>query len=451
MLKRKAWQEMESWRNAKTKQALLVTGARQIGKTYLVREFARTHWKHLVELNLLENADAREAIATARSSRELFMRISAFADEPLVPGETLIFIDEIQEAKEAVTALKFLLERDDFDYIISGSMLGVELRSIRSAPVGYLTTLTMHPLDFEEHCWANGLSEDVISEVRRCFEVREPVDDYVDRRMSELYHRYLISGGMPEPVKAFVETDSVEAVRIQQNAIVEQYRADISKYAGGRSRIVRRIFDLMPSEISSQDKRFKAVDIDGDSHVDRYADDFMWLVDANAALAVYNVNEPRYPLEVSVQSKRMKLFSSDVGLLTYQCGMDVVRDISLDRTDINFGAIYENAIAQELTAHGFKPRYYKNRSIGELDFVVQWPYDRVLPIEVKSGKGYKRHSALDNAFKPENNYGIERAIVFHEGNVETDGGVVYLPAYMAFCLEAQGQGDYWQVPTSGSE
>ena len=134
MLKRKAWQEMESWRNAKTKQALLVTGARQIGKTYLVREFARTHWKHLVELNLLENADAREAIATARSSRELFMRISAFADEPLVPGETLIFIDEIQEAKEAVTALKFLLERDDFDYIISGSMLGVELRSIRSAP-----------------------------------------------------------------------------------------------------------------------------------------------------------------------------------------------------------------------------------------------------------------------------------------------------------------------------
>jgi predicted AAA+ superfamily ATPase len=444
MLKRKALDKMEDWLEHKTTQALLVTGARQIGKTYLIREFARAHWKNVVELNLLENADAREAIGTAHSSRELFLRISAFADAPLVPGQTVIFIDEIQEATEAVTAIKFLAERNDFDYILSGSMFGVELKSVRSLPVGYLTTITMYPLDFEEFCWANNVADEAIASVKDCFKQQNAVDEYVHRRMTELFHRYLISGGMPEPVKAFVKTDSVEAVRLQQNAIVEQYRYDISKYAGDRQRVVRRIFDLIPSEISSQDKRFKVASIEGNSHTDRYMDDFMWLVDANAAIAVYNVKEPRYPLEVSVESRKMKLFASDVGILTYQCGMDVVRDIALTRTDINFGAIYENAVAQELTAHGFAPRYFKNRKIGELDFVVQWPYDRILPIEVKSGKDYKRHSALNNILKPETNYGISRAVVLHEGNVEVDGKIVYLPIYMVFCLEAQGQTDYWQ-------
>jgi len=444
MLRRSALEKMQSWRLHRASQALLVTGARQVGKTFLVREFCRANWKHLAEINLLENADAREAISTARNSRELFLRISAFVDVPLVPGETVIFLDEIQEAKEAVTAIKFLAERRDFEYIVSGSMLGVELKGIRSAPVGFLTTLVMYPLDFEEYCWANGLSGDVIGEVRRCFAAREPVDEFVHRRMSELYYRYLISGGMPEPVKAFAETDSVEAVRLQQNAIVEQYLHDISKYAGSRAHTVQRIFNLMASEVSSQDKRFTVGSIEGDSHADRYADDFMWIADANVALPVYNVTEPRYPLELSTESRKVKLFFGDVGILTYKCGMDVVRDLALSRRDINFGAIYENAVAQELVAHGFSSRYFKSRTVGELDFVVQWPYDRILPIEVKSGKAYKRHSALNNAFKPENNYGIERAIVFYEGNVELGERIAYLPPYMAFCLEAQGQSGLWE-------
>ncbi len=433
MLKRKALDRFEDWFRYRTKQALLVTGARQVGKTYLVREFARSHWDNVVEINLYENTAAAKALSSATSSRELFMRLTAFVDAPMVPGKTVVFLDEVQECKEAVTAIKFLMERQDFDYVLSGSMLGVELKGLTSAPVGYLSTLKMYPLDFEEFAWANGVSPEILEEVRSCFREARPVDAFIHQRMEELFHRYLICGGMPDPVQAFVRTDNVSQVRLLQEAIVGQYRYDISKYAGSRARVVRRIFDLMPSEISRQDKRFVVSDVEGDSHFNRYDNDFMWLTDANVALPAYNVTEPRYPLATNLESSKFKLFSSDVGILTYQCGMDVVRDLLVDRPDINYGALYENVVAQELTCHGFDLAYFKNRAIGELDFVVQ-TRNRVVPIEVKSGKVYRRHSALTKALETEN-YGIERAIVLHEGNVERDGRILYLPAYMAMCLE----------------
>lgn len=433
MLKRKALNQLEDWLRYHTKQALLVTGARQVGKTYLVREFARAHWEHVAEINLYENSAAAEALSAAKNSRELFMRLTAFADVPMIPGKTVIFLDEVQECKEAVTAIKFLMERQDFDYILSGSMLGVELKGLTSAPVGYLSTVRMYPLDFEEFAWANGIASETLEEVRGCFREMRPVDEFVHQRLTDLFHRYLICGGMPDPVQAFAQSDNIRQVRVLQEAIVGQYRFDISKYAGDRARVVRRIFDLMPSEISRQDKRFIIRDVEGDSHFDRYDNDFMWLSDANVALPAFNVTEPRYPLATNLESTRFKLFSSDVGILTFQCGMDVVRDVLSDREDINFGALYENAVAQELTCHGFPLSYFKNREIGELDFVVQ-TRSRVVPIEVKSGKGYKRHSALTKALKTRS-YGIERAIVLHEGNVEKDGAICYLPTYMMMCLE----------------
>ena len=434
MLRRKAETALENWFQTCGARALLVTGARQVGKTYLVREFARAHWDNVVEINFYENVEARRAVETATNSRELFMRLTAYADAPMAPGKTVIFLDEVQECKETVTAIKFLMERHDFDYILSGSMLGVELKGIASAPVGYLNTVKMHPLDFEEYCWANGLDESIIGELRRCYDEKSPVDEFVHSRAMTLFHRYLISGGMPEPVKAFVASDDVTRVRAAQEAIVSQYRWDISKYAGSRARVVRRIFDLMPSEISQQDKRFVVRDVEGDSHFDRYDNDFMWLSDANVALPTYNVSEPRYPLATSMQAPRFKLFSSDVGILTYQCGMDVVRGVLGDRPDVNFGALYENAVAQELGAHGHGLYYYKNRKIGELDFLVQDAANRrVVPIEVKSGKGYRRHSALDNALA-EPSWGIEHAYILHDGNVEVDGRCAYLPVYMAAFL-----------------
>lgn len=433
MLRRKALTQFETWFKTRTKQALLVTGARQVGKTFLIREFARSHWEHVVEINFLENTDARAAVETATNSTELFMRLTVFANAPLVPGKTVFFLDEIQECKEAVTAIKFLMEREDFDYILSGSMLGVELKGIASAPVGFLSTVKMYPLDFEEYCWANGLDENVIDAARCAFEKKQPLDEFVHKRFLSLFHQYLISGGMPDAVSSFAESDDIARARTAQEAIVTQYRWDISKYADNRARVVRRIFDLMPSEISQQDKRFVVRDVEGDSHFDRYDNDFMWLTDANVALPTYNVREPRYPLAVNLESAKFKLFSSDVGLLTYQCGMDVVRGILGDRPDINFGAIYENAVAQELEAHGHSLYYFKARNVGELDFVIQASEGRVIPIEVKSGKGYKRHSALTHALSTPN-YGIEEAIVLCEGNIEVSDQISYLPVYLAMFL-----------------
>lgn len=433
MLKRKAMDRLEEWYRTRTKQALLVTGARQVGKTFLVREFAARHWTHVVEINFFENSQARAAVESAKSSSELFLRLTAFANAPLVPGETVLFLDEIQECKEAVTAIKFLMERADYDYILSGSLLGVELKGIVSAPVGYLSTVKMYPLDFEEYCWANGIAPEVLDEARDALRDCRPVDEFVHGRLLGLFHRYLISGGMPDAVVSFIGSDDVSRARTAQEAIVTQYRWDISKYAGDRARIVRRIFDLMPSEISQQDKRFVVRDVAGDSHFDRYDNDFMWLTDASVALPTYNVREPRYPLATNIESPKFKLFSSDVGLLTYQCGMDVVRDMVGGRPDINFGAIYENVVAQELAAHEHGLYYFKARNIGELDFVIQTKAGRVVPIEVKSGKDYKRHSALTHALETAN-WGIDEAYVLCEGNVEVDGPVTYLPVYMVMFL-----------------
>lgn len=433
MLKRKALNRLEEWYRTRTKQALLVTGARQVGKTFLIRHFAAAHWENVIELNFYENTEACRAVESATNSSELFMRLTAFAEAPLVPGKTVFFLDEIQECKEAVTAIKFLMERKEYDFILSGSMLGVELKGIASAPVGYLNTVKMFPLDFEEYCWANGVASAVLDVAREAFAQKKPVDEFIHGRLLTLFHRYLISGGMPDAALAFVDSDDVTRARTAQEAIITQYRWDIGKYAGDRARVVRRIFDLMPSEISRQDKRFTIRDVEGDSHFDRYDNDFMWLTDANAALATYNVTEPRYPLAANLESPKFKLFSSDVGLLTYQCGLDVVRGILGSRPDINYGAVYENAVAQELAAHGHGLYYFKNRAVGELDFVIQTPGARVMPIEVKSGKGYARHSALQKAIDTPN-YGIEEAAVLCEDNVRAEGAVTYYPIYMAAFL-----------------
>ena len=389
MLKRKAMNLLEEWFRTRTKQALLVTGARQVGKTYLIRKFAASHWENVIEINFYENTEAKVAIESATNSSELFMRLTAFTNTPLVPHKTVFFLDEIQECKEAVTAIKFLMERKDYDYILSSSMLGTELKGIRSAPVGYLNTVFMYPLDFEEFCWANGIAQELIDHAKESFYRRTELDEFVHSRFLDLFHRYLICGGMPDVVLSFLASNDVSKARTAQEAIVGQYRWDISKYAGSRARIVRRIFDLMPSEISAQDKRFV----------------------------------------ISDEIPKFKLFSSDVGILTYQCGLNVVRGVLGNRPDINFGAIYENAVAQELKAHGHQLYYFKKRNIGEVDFVVQTEEGQVIPLEVKSGKGYTKHSALNHVLETKN-YGIKEAFVLCESNIKVDRNIIYLPVYL---------------------
>lgn len=429
MLKRKAESIFEAWKDSHTNEALLVTGARQVGKTYLIDEFARRAYTHVVKFDLVDQADVLAALNSAKTSQELFMAISAYAGIELVPHETVIFIDEVQECREALTLIKYLVQRTDFDFILSGSLLGVELADLRSAPVGYLRVMEMFPLDFQEFCWANGVGDEAWGEMEAAFAERRPVLDAVHERLLTLFHWYLMVGGMPQPVSRFVATSDLSAVHAQQESILALYRYDISKYAErGKRLAIKEIFDQVPSQLDSQTKRFNFSALAPRGTYERYRDDFLWLVDAGVTIPVRNVSEPKRPLRLVENRSFFKLFLCDVGLLAASCGMEVVRDLVADDFTVNYGAIYENAVAQELHAHGMGGYFFRSRKQGELDFVVQWR-GGVVPIEVKSGKGYKRHSALNNVLSTPN-YGISEAIVLCEKNLHASGEVLYCPVYM---------------------
>jgi predicted AAA+ superfamily ATPase len=410
-----------------------VSGARQVGKTYLIREFAKANYSHFIELNLLQNDAARDAFNAATSAKDLFARISAYAEAELVPNKTLIFIDEVQESKEAVTKIKFLAERDDFDYILSGSLLGTELKNIRSVPIGYLDEVTMYPLDFEEYSWANGISPEVYSLAVESLQNQTEVPDYLHSRLLELFHQYLIVGGMPAAVAEYQDKQNLQVVRRIQGNIIAQYKMDAAKYNPKNQVTINRVYDMIPKELNSQNKRFKVKDIEGKARLSRYNNDFLWLCEAGVALPVYNAKEPRYPLMLNMDSSYFKLFLSDVGMLTCTVGMNATREMLAGRRDVNYGSLYENAVAQELAAHGFELYYFKNKNIGELDFVIEID-GKVVPIEVKSGKTYNRHSALNKVLSVQN-YRIDQAYVFYDGNVKQAGAVTYLPIYMVSLLE----------------
>ena len=430
-LKRRAMKLMESWHNAPNRTALLIDGARQVGKTYLVREFAHTHYQHLVEFNFIEDPDLTRMFGMPRKADDILMRMELASDEPMQPGNTLVFLDEIQPCKEVATAIKFLVDDGRYDFILSGSLLGVELEDIRSVPTGYLTEIRMFPLDFEEFCWSQGVSEDVFAMLRDHFERRIPVDEFVHDRLKRLFSQYLVIGGMPAAVASFTDNKSIGDVRTIQENITHEYRRDISQYARREDRLhIRSIYDLIPGELNNPNKRFTFSKIEKNARFRTTAADFDWLAAANVAIPAYNVDEPKRPLKMSMERNLFKLFYSDVGLLTGSFLKSTSLDILDGVEDVNYGSIYENLVAQELTAHGFDDLYYYNsKKLGELDFLIQDRNDNVIPLEIKSGKGYKRHRALDNVLAADT-YHIQQGYVLGPDNVSVSGRVTYLPIYM---------------------
>ncbi|WP_288240224.1 ATP-binding protein [uncultured Bifidobacterium sp.] len=430
-LKRRAMKLMESWHNAPNRTALLIDGARQVGKTYLVREFAHTHYQHLVEFNFIEDPDLTRMFGKPRKADDILMRMELASDEPMQPGNTLVFLDEIQQCKEVATAIKFLVDDGRYDFILSGSLLGVELEDIRSVPTGYLTEIRMFPLDFEEFCWSQGVSEGVFAMLRDHFERRIPVDEFVHDRLKRLFSQYLVIGGMPAAVASFTDNKSIGDVRTIQENITHEYRRDISQYARREDRLhIRSIYDLIPGELNNPNKRFTFSKIEKNARFRTTAADFDWLAAANVAIPAYNVDEPKRPLKMSMERNLFKLFYSDVGLLTGSFLKSTSLDILDGVEDVNYGSIYENLVAQELTAHGFDDLYYYNsKKLGELDFLIQDRNDNVIPLEIKSGKGYKRHRALDNVLAADT-YHIQQGYVLGPDNVSVSGRVTYLPIYM---------------------
>lgn len=422
------------------KEALLITGARQVGKTFIIRKCAKKHFDYVIEINFIERPDAVKLFENARSSEDILLRISAFTDVPLVPGKTLIFFDEVQECKEIVTAVKFLVEDRKYRYILSGSLLGVELKDIRSVPVGYMTIMEMYPLNFFEFCRANKVAQRIFDMLKLCWNEKKAIDQIVHEKLLDLFHLYLIVGGMPAVVEGYLRTKNLQEVFQLQRGILQLYKKDIAKYDPQNKLYLEEIFNLIPSELNSKNKRFILKNLNENFRFSRYEHSFIWLKEAGVALPVYCVQEPEVPLLLSKATNLFKLFLSDVGLLAamYADGLQI--KILNKEKDINFGSIYENAIAQELKMQGFELYYFNSKKQGELDFVIEYK-GNVLPIEVKSGKSYTRHNALDNVLATPR-YHIEQAVVFCNENIHEKNKIVYMPVYMAGMMKKEVKEDY---------
>ena len=424
---------IEEWLKRSDK-ALLVTGARQIGKTWLIREEIAKSGYRKFEVNFIDQPDLVDYLNVKMSANEFLVKLKMIMPEDCKPQETVVFFDEIQKCPEIVTKIKFLVEEGSFKYVMSGSLLGVELKGITSVPVGYLTVLTMYPMDFEEFMIANNVSKTTLEMLKAKFETCQPVDEFIHQKLLSLFFIYLIVGGMPDAVKIYIATKDIREVDKVQRDIVALYKEDFSQYESEDKKLkLISIYDIIPAELNKQNKKFVFTMLNKELKFDRYENSFLWLKDAGVALPVYNVEAPVIPLKASKSSNVFRLFSNDTGLLTSAYPAETKLELINKNSEVNNGAHFENAVAQQLTANGLDPYFCKKKDIGELDVLVEMD-GKVVPIEVKSGKAYKAHKSLDNFMKI-SDYHIEKAYVLSVANMEQEGSVVYLPIYMCYLLK----------------
>ena len=436
MLYRKFYDELVKWYHQEKKLALLIDGARQIGKTTLVRQFAKDYYgDHFVEINFINTPSAKEIFAGDLSVDGIISKLTLFLRRSLVPHKTLIFFDEVQECPEVRTAIKFLVDDGRFDYIESGSLLGINYREIKSYAVGYEEIRTMYPMDFEEFAIANGIQQSTFEMLKDCYERRVPVDEFVHKQMMQLFTYYVIIGGMPAAVQEFVNSKDMGRVVGIQSDILKLYRKDITKYAATGKEKITLIFDTIPAELNAKNKRFMLSDLAKTARMERYESCFNWLTDAGIALPCYNLTEPKQPVAINRQHNLFKFYLADTGLLCAMCSDDVQYQIVNGNYAINEGSIMENMFAQQLKSNGFTLYYFDKQKVGEVDFVVE-QHAELVPVEIKSGKDHRSHRALDHLMAV-NEYKLKESFVFCPGNVEAEGKIVYLPLYMIMFFQKE--------------
>lgn len=438
MLFRKISTVIEEHLKSGSDKILLVDGARQVGKTYIINHIGKRLFRNFIELNMVEDSLGDRLFANTRTVEDFYLQVSMLAGNRMgAKSDTLIFIDEIQAYPQLLTLLKFLKSDNRFTYIASGSLLGVTLSETTSIPMGSIRKIRMFPLDFEEFLYANGMNELAISALRRKFERLEALDEPTHRKMMDLFRKYLLVGGLPDAVNAFLETKNILAVREIQSEIHDYYSADASKYDSERKLKIRRIYELIPSNLENKKKRVVAQNIEnkkGSTFAD-YQDEFEYLISAGIALNVQAISNPAFPLIQSSGKNLLKLYLNDVGILSGILYGNNIRAILDDERSINLGSVYESVVASELIAHGHKLFYYDNRNKGEVDYLID-DYESlsVIPIEVKSGKDYTVHSAL-NTFVKNEDYHVKKAYVLsNSGEIVKDGKVIYLPVYFSMFL-----------------
>ncbi|MGM9860782.1 MAG: ATP-binding protein [Muribaculaceae bacterium] len=441
MLYRKISKRIEQYLSSNSDRMLMIDGARQIGKSFIIRHVGQRMFSNFIEINMEEDKLSDRIFAEAKTTKDFYMSLSLIAGDKMKERDnTLVFIDEIQAYDHLLTLVKFLMQEKRFTYIASGSLLGITLRNTQSVPMGSLDVEHMYPMDFEEFLIANSVGSVAIDSMRDCFKSQDGLSETMHNKMMDLFRKYLIVGGLPKAVETFVESRNIVEIRSIQNEVHSLYEVDCTKYEEEHNRKlqIRRIYDMTPSTLENKKKRVVIKDIENKSwkRTENYLEEFDYLISAGVALEVKAISKPSYPLLENSGKNLLKLYMNDVGILSSLYYRNNIKAIMEDIASINLGSVYETAVAQELKAHGYNLYYYDNKKNGEVDFLID-DADNLsnIPLEVKSGKDYSIHSALSR-FVTMDEYNVKRAYVLsNERQVYTKNGITYIPIYYVMFFE----------------
>lgn len=445
MLYRKIQEAIYQHFTSKADTILVVTGARQIGKSFIIRYVASKIFKNIVEINLIDDYNGLKLFSEVSSIDEFHLRLSSIAGADLGSSEdTLVFLDEIQQYPHLLTLLKFLRQEGRYTYAVSGSLLGLSLKYTSSIPVGSLTILNMYPLDFEEFLIANNVGKDAILYMRDCFLKRKSLDETTHNMIMNLFKRFLLVGGMPQAVQNFVDTRNLVTVRKIQDDIHTLYQADAGKYDIDHRLKIERIYSMIPSAMENRKKRIIYREIEGQSgkRHGNYIEEFDFLSASGIALETKAITNPSFPLIESGMKNLLKLYLNDVGMLTGILYKNNIKPVLDNECSVNLGSVYETVVAMELIAHGHKLFYYDNKKNGEVDFLIDDYYNlRALAIEVKSGKDYTVHSALTRLIDNPDYRTDEGIVLSNAREVKTDNGITYMPIYYVMFFDTRGNSE----------
>ena len=439
MLKRKIYEKLLDWKSNRGQHCLLIKGARQVGKTYIVREFGKAEYESFIEINFLEHPEFKIIFDGDRSAETIFKNISYnIPNVKLVPHKTLLFLDEIQKCANARTALKFLAQDERFDVIASGSLLGLaygrdddkEVEEIESIPVGYEKPIMMYPLDFEEFLWAYGYGKDTISYLKSFYDTKEKVPEQINEKYLSLIREYIVVGGMPEVVADFMENKDFSRVQEIQDKVLASYADEISQHAKGSEKVkVRSCYDSIPRQLARENKKFKYSEIEKKATARKFGDSIQWLSDASMVNICLNTTTPQLPLKAYEKDNEFKVYMNDTGLLMALYGFTTKQALLNNKLKgAAKGGIYENLVAQMLIQRGYSLHYYKPDDNSELEFVIEKDME-IAPVEVKAGN--TATVSLDRFIE---RFGSANAYKVAGSNVGTNGVKLTIPHYMVMFL-----------------
>lgn len=435
---RKIESYIKEYLNSQTNKILCINGARQVGKSYIIRKLCNQHFKNYIELNMANDKVGDQLFKNVKTIDEFYIETSVIAGEKMFARDnTIIFIDEIQEYPQLLTLLKPLSEDNKYRYICSGSALGVSLINTTLIPIGTIIEKKMYPMDFEEFLLANSIGQNVINHLKQCYQEKKSIELSLHNKILQLFKTYLIVGGMPDAIKTYIETKNIIKVREIQQNIINYYGMDASKYDIEHKLKIKRIYDLVPSNIENKVKRIQYTKIENnnDARYTNYIDEFDYLFSSGIVLNTKAISEPKFPLIQSSSKNLIKLYLNDVGLLTNILYKNNINAILNDQKGVNLGAVYETVVAEELSSHNHQLFYYDRKNVGEVDYLID-DYDSlsILPLEIKSGKDYLNFKVLPKLLK-EPNYRIQNGYVFSNNQeVKIDEKIIFMPIYYIMFL-----------------